>query len=135
LSVRVEELIGIKGSTVVSVFGAARMSEAIRIMQERGVGALVVVTPTGQLQGVVAEREIVEALADSGETAFDFRMSGLVPPAQPTLAPSDTVHDAMTTMTERRLRHLAVVSKGSVVGLVSIGDVVKALLAENSSKA
>ena len=101
-------------------------------MQDRAVGALVVITSAGEFEGVVSEREIVGALAKHGEAALDFRLSGLVSPGQPTLAASDTVLEAMTIMTERRVRHLAVVSRGRVIGVLSIGDAVKALLSEKS---
>ena len=99
-------------------------------MRERTVGALVVVSPAGQLEGVVSEREIVGALAQRAEAALDLRVSDLMLADRPTLAPTDTVRDAMTIMTERRVRHLPVVSEGAVVGLVSIGDTVKARLSE-----
>ena len=127
---RVEELIGVKGSAVITVVGAARLREAARIMQRLAVGALVVVTPAGQLEGVVSEREIVGALAERGAAALDLRVSDLMLADRPTVAPTDTVRNAMTIMTERRVRHLPVVSEGSVVGLVSIGDTVKARLTE-----
>ena len=127
---RVAELISAKGSAVIAVFASVRLREAARIMREQAVGALVVVTPTGQLAGVISEREIVEALALRAEAALDVRMSDLMLPDRPTVAPTDTVRDAMTIMTERRVRHLPVVSDGSVVGLVSIGDTVKARLTE-----
>jgi CBS domain-containing protein len=128
--VRVAELISVKGSVVITVVGALRLRDAARVMQERAVGALVVVTPAGKLEGVVSEREIVGALAQRAEAALDLRMSDLMLPDRPTVAPTDTVRDAMTIMTERRVRHLPVVSDGSVVGLVSIGDTVKARLSE-----
>ena len=127
---RVADLVGNKGSTVITVVGTVRLREAVRIMQDKAVGALVIVTPTGQLEGVISEREIVAALALRAEAALDLRMSDLMLPGRPTVAPGDTVRDAMTIMTERRVRHLPVVSEGSVVGLVSIGDTVKARLSE-----
>jgi CBS domain-containing protein len=127
---RVADLISVKGSTVITVVSALRLKEAVRVMQERAVGALVVVTPAGQLEGVVSEREIVGALARRGAAALDLRMSELMLPDRPTVAPTDSVRDAMTIMTERRVRHLPVTSEGSVVGLVSIGDTVKARLSE-----
>ena len=127
---RVAELISVKGSVVITVVGALRLREAVRVMQERTVGALVVVTPAGQHEGVVSEREKVGALAERGAAALDHRVSDLMLADRPTVAPTDTVRDAMTIMTERRVRHLPVISEGSVVGLVSIGDTVKARLSE-----
>lgn len=127
---RVSELIRVKGHAVITVVGTARLREAARIMQDQIVGALVVVTPDGQLVGVISEREIVGAVAQRAEAALDLRVSDLVLPNRPTVAPTDTIRDAMTIMTERRVRHLPVISEGSVVGLVSIGDTVKARLSE-----
>ena len=127
---RVSELIRVKGRAVITVVGTARLREAARIMQDQIVGALVVVTHDGQLVGVISEREIVGAVAQRAEAALDLRVSDLMLPNRPTVAPTDTVRDAMTIMTERRVRHLPVISEGSVVGLVSIGDTVKARLSE-----
>lgn len=127
---RIAELISVKGSTVITVVDSLRLREAAQVMRERTVGALVVVSPAGQLEGVVSEREIVGALAQRAEAALDLRVSDLMLADRPTLAPTDTVRDAMTIMTERRVRHLPVVSEGAVVGLVSIGDTVKARLSE-----
>lgn len=126
----VAQLLSVKGSEVVSVFGSIRLRQAAQIMIEREVGALVVLTHTGQLDGVISERRIVEAIALRAEAALELRVSYLVWPAPPTVAPSDTVSEALAIMTRRRHRHLPVVSNGRVVGLVSLGDVAKARLSE-----
>jgi CBS domain-containing protein len=99
-------------------------------MQERGIGALVVVASNGQMKGVISEHEIIAALARHGKAALELRASDLMLRDRPTVAPTDSVRDAMTIMTDRRARHLAVILDGSVVGLISIGDTVKARLSE-----
>src|SRR5580658_1130245 len=112
---RIAELINAKGSDVITVLGTFRVRDAARIMLEQAVGALVVVRPTGQLEGVISEREIIAALALRAERALDLRMTDLMLPDRPSVAPTDTVRDAMAIMTERRVRHLPVISEGSVI--------------------
>jgi CBS domain-containing protein len=127
---RVQDLIQIKGDIVITVVETMRAKEAARVMQTRSVGALVVVTTAGQLKGVLSEREIVVALAEHGRDALDCPVGGLILANRPTVAPTDSVRDAMTIMTEQRVRHLPVLRDGHVVGLISLGDTVKARLTE-----
>ena len=126
----VQDIINTKGDAVVTVMETIRLKHAVRVMQEQAIGALVVVESTGRLKGVVSEREIIVALAHHGKAALELRASDLVLPGCPAVAPTDSVRDAMTIMTEQRVRHLPVISDRSVVGLISIGDTVKARLAE-----
>jgi CBS domain-containing protein len=99
-------------------------------MLERAIGALVVVTSDGQVKGVISEREIVVALARYGNKTLDLRAGDLMLTDCPAVAPTDSVRDAMTIMTEQRVRHLPVILDCSVVGLISIGDTVKTRLSE-----
>jgi CBS domain-containing protein len=127
---RVQDLIQIKGDIVITVVETLRAKEAARVMHERRVGALVVITAAGQLIGVLSEREIVVAVAEQGPDALDVPIAALLPTNRPTIAPADSVRDAMTIMTEQRVRHLPVLQDGRVVGLISLGDTVKARLTE-----
>jgi CBS domain-containing protein len=127
---RVEDIIGSKSSIVVTVTEDAYLDDAARIMKNHGIGALIVVTPAGQLHGVVSEREIVMAFAQHGRWAADIRVRDVMLVDGPVVAPADRVIDAMKIMTEQRVRHLPVVVERAVVGLISIGDVVKARLSE-----
>jgi CBS domain-containing protein len=126
----VQDLIKTKGDKVTTVLETVRVKQAIQVMHEQTIGALVVVTSAGQLKGVISEREIVVALARHGAKALDLRASDLMRSDCPAAAPKDSVRDAMTIMTEQRVRHLPVIRDGSVVGLISVGDTVKARLSE-----
>lgn len=127
---RVQDIIKTKGSEVISVLEDASIMDALRIMQSRGIGALVVLAPDGRLRGVMSEREVILALAHDGSRALDRRVRDLTMFGGPVVAPTDSIGDAMKIMTDRRARHLPVVSGSSVVGLISIGDAVKARLFE-----
>jgi CBS domain-containing protein len=127
---RVQDLIKIKGDVVITVVETLRTHDAARVMQERSVGALVVITATGQLKGVLSEREIVVAVAERGRDALEHPIAGLMLANRPTVGLTDSVRDAMAIMTEHRVRHLPVLNDGRVVGLISLGDTVKARLTE-----
>jgi CBS domain-containing protein len=127
---RVQDIIKTKGDAVITVAETIRVQQAVLVMRERAIGALVVTTLGGLLKGVISEREIVMALARHGRAALDLRVSDLMLSDCPAVTPTDSVRDAMTIMTEQRVRHLPVVLGYSVVGLISIGDTVKARLSE-----
>jgi CBS domain-containing protein len=127
---RVQDVVKTKGDDVITVAETVIVKQAVRVMQARAIGALVVLASSGQLKGVISEREIIVALGRHGKAALDLRASDVMLPDCPSVAPTDSVRDAMTIMTEQRVRHLPVVLGGSVVGLISIGDTVKARLSE-----
>jgi CBS domain-containing protein len=126
----VQDIIKTKGSEVIGVLEDASVMDAVRMMQARRIGALVVLAPDGRLKGIMSERELVSALAQDGARALNRPVRDLTMYAGPVVAPTDSVADVMKIMTERRARHLPVVSGSSVVGLISIGDAVKARLCE-----
>ncbi len=127
---RVQDVIRTKGNDVIMVVETINVEQAARVMQERAIGALVVVASGGELKGVVSEREIVTALARHGKAALQLRVSELMLADCPAVTPMDSVHDAMAIMTDQRVRHLPVIMNSSVIGLISIGDTVKARLSE-----
>jgi CBS domain-containing protein len=127
---RVQDVIDTKGDGVVKVGECASFGEAVCAMRQQAVGSLVVVGSDGAFRGVLSEREVVVALARHGSRALSLRVGDVVAPDHPALEPTDSVLYAMTIMTELRVRHLPVVLGGSIVGLISIGDTVKALLPE-----
>jgi CBS domain-containing protein len=127
---RVQDILKMKGDRVITIVETTCVARAVGIMLERAIGALVVVTSAGQLKGVISEREIVVALARHGNKTLDLRASDLMLTDCPAVAPTDSVRDAMTIMTEQRVRHLPVILDCSVVGLISIGDTVKTRLSE-----
>ena len=131
---RVQDVVKTKGDAVITVAETIRIIQAVQVMQRRGIGALVVVASDGQLRGILSEREVIEALARRGKAALDLRAADLMLRNPPTVAPADGVREAMQIMTERRARHLPVILDRSVVGLISIGDAVKARLSEKTAE-
>ena len=127
---RIQDALKTKGSEVIAILEAATLAEAIQLMHVRQIGALAVLTPKGRLRGILSEREVVSAIAQDGWRALDWHVSAITPVAGPVVAPTDSISDAMKIMTEHRVRHLPVILESTVVGLISIGDAVKARLYE-----
>ena len=91
--------------------------------------------PDGSVVGIVSERDIVAAIAKGGAAMLDQTVSEVMSSDVITCTPSDTMEQLMSAMTEQRIRHLPVVSDGALVGIVSIGDVVKRRVAEIQDEA
>jgi CBS domain-containing protein len=129
---KVREILDAKGRDVVTIRPEATVSTALhRLVQER-IGALVVSEDGHRVAGVVSESDIVRALAAEGAAlvAGGRRVADLVTREVATCTAEDTVKHVMAEMTRRRVRHLPVVEDGRLVGIVSIGDVVKSRLEE-----
>ena len=127
---KVTEILRSKGADVITIWPGASLRSAVERMAKRNVGALVVVDDAGKVVGMVSEREVVHALAETGERALAEAVADLMPRRLITCGPDDRLADLMAVMTEHRVRHLPVVEDGRLVGLVSIGDLVKARLGE-----
>jgi CBS domain-containing protein len=129
--VNVQSIIGRKGSEVTTITQTASLHDAVRTLGERGIGALVVSGDGRAIEGVVSERDIVRAMTMLGADALDRSVGSVMSTDVVTCAPGDGVDRLMELMTERRIRHLPVVDeRGHMIGIVSIGDVVKARLSE-----
>lgn len=129
---KVRDILAHKGSAVVTVRPDTTVATAIhRLMLER-IGALVVSDDGVRVLGIVSERDIVRVVAERGADALapDLTVEEMMTRNVLTCGLEDTVKDLMTTMTQRRIRHLPVVENGKLVGIVSIGDVVKNRLEE-----
>lgn len=131
----VEAILRNKGRNVVTVAPTARISAAVALLRRHGIGALVVSGNGGAVDGILSERDVVHALADQGEKALELEVAQLMSRKVITCKPSDSIADLMGLMTERRIRHLPVVERGAMIGIVSIGDVVKNRLDEVESEA
>jgi CBS domain-containing protein len=103
-------------------------------MASEHVGALVVQDVDGHLLGIVSEHGIIEGLARRGGHLLEVSVRELMVSDGPTVSPSDSVLTAMRTMTERRARHLPVTADTKVVGLVSVGDLLKSRLVEKTEE-
>jgi CBS domain-containing protein len=131
---RVSDILKAKGAKVYFIIGDATLEVAVRKMAELGIGALPVLGQGERLLGVLAERDMVLALARFGPRALKLHVAQLVSAGFATVAPEDSVQHAMRLMTDERTRHIPVVSGGRIVGLLSIGDVVKSRLEEKTAE-
>lgn len=125
----VRQLLQDKGHAVWSIQPDASVFDALRLMAERDVGSLVVVDGT-QVVGVFTERDYARKVILLGRTSRDLAVREVMTSELITITPDATLPDCMRLMTENRVRHLPVMEEGVQVGLVSIGDVVKAVMAE-----
>jgi CBS domain-containing protein len=123
------DILRYKGDTVHSVRPDDTVLAALGVMAEHDVGA-VVVLDGDRLAGILTERDYARKVALVGRASKDSPVSAIMTANVVCVSPSSTVEDCMELMTERRVRHLPVVEHGRVVGLVSIGDLVKATIDE-----
>lgn len=126
----VANLLAVKGRDVATINQERSVHDAVAMLKERGIGALVVIGGTGPLTGILSERDVVRAFAREGADALDLRVAALMSTSVTTCEESTSLHELMSTMTDKRIRHVPVVQNGQLVGLVSIGDVVKARVNE-----
>ncbi|MGN6466811.1 MAG: CBS domain-containing protein [Rhizobiaceae bacterium] len=114
-----------KGRDVFTIGPDETLTDAIRLLAERRIGAIVVLRPNGAIGGILSERDIVRALAEGGAGALKQPVSAFMTAKVQVCREENTVNDVMEVMTRVRFRHLPVEREGKLVGLVSIGDVVK----------
>jgi CBS domain-containing protein len=120
----IQNILDRKGTEVVTIRATETVQSAADRMRERGIAALVVKSGDA-IKGLVSERDIVHAVSPHGEGALSLAVSHVVAHAMVKVAPSDSLKRAMSLMTNHRVRHLPVIDDGKLVGIVSIGDVVK----------
>jgi CBS domain-containing protein len=113
-----------KGSTVISITSGATVREAVALIAERRIGALPVIDGS-RVTGVFSERDVIACLAEAGPDALDKSVGDVMTSPAVTVEPATPVIAALSLMTRRRIRHLPVTDGDSVIGLVSIGDLVK----------
>lgn len=123
------QLLDSKGHAIHSVAPGASVIDAIRSMAEHHVGALLVMDGQ-QLAGIVSERDYARKVILQGRSSNTTAVREIMSSPVVSLAPDRSVDDAMRLMTERRIRHLPVVADGKVLGVVSIGDLVKCVIEE-----
>ena len=126
-----------KGDKIVTIAPEATVGEAAQVLKREGNGALVVSDGGGGVLGILSERDIVAGLGDvtRRERLLEAQVSALMTREVVTCSPADEVQKCMHLMTEHHIRHLPVMDGGAMVGLVSIGDIVKSRLEELESEA
>src|SRR5215210_276121 len=119
-----------KGSDVETIAGDATVGEAVARLRDNKIGALVVSSDGRTVDGVLSERDVVGGLADHGGDILERKVEDVMTKRVATCSPEDGVEKVMLEMTELRARHFPVVDDGRLVGIVTIGDVVKNRLEE-----
>jgi CBS domain-containing protein len=122
-----------KGGDVISVAPTTTIAEVTRLLSARRIGGVVVLDAAHQLLGIFTERDIVHALAAHGAHTLEMTAAQLMTQNIITATPQTTVHGAMALMSQGRFRHLPVLEDGKLVGLVSIGDVVKSRILQQEA--
>jgi CBS domain-containing protein len=129
----VNQLLQSKGTEVFSVSPQDSVLRAIEVMATRHVGALLVMSQ-GSLIGIISERDYARKVILKNRSSHDTPVGDIMTSPAVSVAPEETVHRCMQIMTEGRFRHLPVVKGGRVVGMLSIGDLVKAVIQEQSEQ-
>lgn len=117
-------VLGSKGSAVETIGAGDRLFDAVRRLGEKRIGALPVIDGGG-IAGIMSERDVIYCLRDHGPDVLDWPVSKVMSAPAITAEPSMDVLTALALMTQRRIRHLPVVENGRLLGIVSIGDLVK----------
>ena len=125
---RISDVIGSKTSQdVITIAPDATVRELLSLMAEHNVGALIVSTDGSSVDGIVSERDVVRRLVDSDDV-LDGAVSAIMTAEVQTADPDSSLDELRVVMTERRIRHVPVVTEGRLTGIISIGDVVKAAM-------
>lgn len=131
----VADILRDKGSKVIAVRPEDSVLLAARTLAQHGIGSVMVLTEGGGILGILSERDIAHGLARDAAGVLHRRAGDLMTRNVETCMPDDTLHTVMERMTNGRFRHLPVVENGVLRGIVSIGDVVKNRLAEQTAEA
>lgn len=121
---RVSDILGEKRGELLTIASDASVFDAVKQMVERNVGSLLV-TVGGRIEGIVTERDYLRRVTLEGRTDKETPVAEIMSSPLIVVTPETSVDECMSVMTERRIRHMPVVDNGEVVGVVSIGDVVK----------
>lgn len=126
----VSDILAEKGGLVFTVTPGTTLDQVSRQLSTRRIGSVLIVDRLDRVAGIVSERDIVHALASHGAPALELEAAEVMTRNVVTCDPDDSIDQVMETMTRGRFRHVPVVRRGELLGLVSIGDVVKARLKE-----
>jgi CBS domain-containing protein len=130
VAMRINQVLAAKASQdVVTVSPDGSVRELLRLLAEHNVGALVVSRDGRRLEGIVSERDVVRSLA-RGDDVLDAQVSSIMTSDVRTCEGDNAVNDLMQVMTEHRIRHVPVLKNDELVGIISIGDVVKSRMSE-----
>jgi len=131
---QVRDVLRAKGGRVISIEPEDKVSEAIARLVQNNIGSLPVVDGEGHLLGMFSERDVLRGIHNRGEGFGQIRVADVMTPNPVTCSPDDDVDDVMGKMSERRIAKVPVVEDGALVGVVSVGDVVKVMYDKVSSE-
>ncbi len=131
----VKAMLAEKGRDVVTIAPGAGLDDAAALLGNRRIGAVVVTHPDGAIAGILSERDIVRVVGERGAQALELKVSDVMTARVTTCREASTVNEVMEIMTRGRFRHLPVAENGKLVGIVSIGDVVKRRIHEVEQEA
>ena len=123
----VRQLLEAKSPEIIAIGPEAPVIDAIRLMAERGIGALLVLQGA-RLAGILSERDYARKIVLQGRSSRDTPVRDIMTAEVVTVAPGDSIDHCMQLVTDRRIRHLPVVDGGEVIGVLSIGDLVKTVI-------
>lgn len=132
---RVETILQRKGRDIVTLSPDVAVFEAVRVLCQHRIGAVVVTDSEGAVCGIFSERDLIMGINEKGAGLLDASVSTVMTTEVHTCTRNHTVIEVMEMMTRRRIRHIPVVEDGALLGLVSIGDAVKNRIAETESEA
>jgi CBS domain-containing protein len=132
---QVMQILKEKGAQVTTMAADASIADAVRTLNEKRIGAIVVTSRRGEVEGILSERDLIHAVAERGADFLATRIADLLTRHVFTCTPETSIEELMRQMTLRRIRHLPVLRDGQLCGIVSIGDVVKHRLLELETEA
>ena len=125
---KVSDILQVKGNNIYSVASQLSVYDAIKVMGEKNIGALLVMEED-KLDGIISERDYARKVVLKGKVSRETTVKEIMTEQVITVTPDDTIEKCMELMSEKHFRHLPVVKEGKVLGMISIGDVVNAIIA------
>ncbi len=129
-----KRLLDRKGRSIISIGPDEPVLEAVRVMADRHVGAVMVLDGAGRVAGIISERDYARKVVLQGRSSADTPVRAIMTSSVISITADASVHDAMRIMTERRIRHLPIMTGEKLEGIVSIGDLVKAVIEEQQAE-
>lgn len=124
---KVADILQAKGNIIYSVTGSVSVYEAIKVMGEKNIGALLVMDE-GKLSGILSERDYARKVVLKGKSSRETMVRDIMTAQVLTVTTTDSIETCMEIMTQKHIRHLPIVENGEVQGMISIGDVVNAII-------
>ncbi len=127
--ITVKQILDEKGTNAWTISPEAAIIDALKLMAEKSVGALIVVEK-GHVVGVISERDYARKIAKSGSFSNNSPVKDIMTPYVYGVHPANTAEDCMALMTDKHIRHLPVIEKEKLIGVISIGDVIKSIMSQ-----